>query len=370
MFNFGKNNNPPSPPQPPDDGLEITVMPQPEDARRGAIPEQPEPPPRASAPIAEESSPADQSASRGKSRGRQILNLILIVLIVAGLVYLAYLLYQQKVAKNAPTSQGTPNIVISPQQPDQKVDTDHDGLTDQQEQTLGTDPNNPDTDGDGLADGDEVNIYHSDPLLPDTDHEGHSDGTDIINGYSPLTGKKISAEEQQQWSQRIAQFGLHEPTLTTLKLQAAKAAAVTASINYTNAKFKYQFVIPAPLTFREGPGAGQLGIYVATSATSTDTGIGTDPIVVETGGLAGNQQLADFVASQYAAGSFAKEAGINVKGLPGIKLTGVKNDACPQDKTFFADPRGSVVVLTLTCDTSTPFVPFYESIVQSFKFLL
>ncbi|NNC61821.1 MAG: T9SS type B sorting domain-containing protein, partial [Eudoraea sp.] len=37
------------------------------------------------------------------------------------------------------------------------VDTDNDGLTDGQENAIGTDPGNPDTDGDGLTDGEEVN---------------------------------------------------------------------------------------------------------------------------------------------------------------------------------------------------------------------
>jgi hypothetical protein len=36
------------------------------------------------------------------------------------------------------------------------IDSDHDGLTDEQEWECGTDPFNPDTDGDGMKDGDEV----------------------------------------------------------------------------------------------------------------------------------------------------------------------------------------------------------------------
>lgn len=41
-----------------------------------------------------------------------------------------------------------------------EVDSDHDGLSNQEEEKLGTDPYNPDTDGDGLLDGWEVSGYH------------------------------------------------------------------------------------------------------------------------------------------------------------------------------------------------------------------
>ena len=40
--------------------------------------------------------------------------------------------------------------------PEDTTDTDNDGLTDEEEAELGTDPNNPDSDGDGWSDGDEV----------------------------------------------------------------------------------------------------------------------------------------------------------------------------------------------------------------------
>lgn len=46
-------------------------------------------------------------------------------------------------------------------------DDDNDGLTDGKELWIGTDPFNPDTDGDGLSDYDEYNIYHTDPNKPD-----------------------------------------------------------------------------------------------------------------------------------------------------------------------------------------------------------
>ena len=60
------------------------------------------------------------------------------------------------------------------------TDKDHDGLTKRDELALGTDPNNADTDGDGLNDGEEVNKYHTNPLKVDTDGDGLSDGDEVM----------------------------------------------------------------------------------------------------------------------------------------------------------------------------------------------
>ena len=46
---------------------------------------------------------------------------------------------------------------------DAALDFDGDGLTNLEEYQNGTDPNNPDTDGDGFSDGDEVHTRHTDP---------------------------------------------------------------------------------------------------------------------------------------------------------------------------------------------------------------
>jgi outer membrane protein OmpA-like peptidoglycan-associated protein len=58
-------------------------------------------------------------------------------------------------------------------------DDDNDDLFNHQEDELGTDPYNPDTDGDGLTDGEEVMIYRTDPLKRDTDGDGLSDGDEV-----------------------------------------------------------------------------------------------------------------------------------------------------------------------------------------------
>ena len=66
------------------------------------------------------------------------------------------------------------------------VDSDDDGLTDTEEGVLGTDPNDPDTDGDGLLDGEEVNTYKTDPLDADTDGDTLSDGREVLKiGSNP-----------------------------------------------------------------------------------------------------------------------------------------------------------------------------------------
>ncbi|MCX6740137.1 MAG: hypothetical protein NTZ49_02830 [Candidatus Parcubacteria bacterium] len=69
-------------------------------------------------------------------------------------------------------------------------DLDADGLTDDEEATLGTDPLNSDSDNDGLTDREEVMVYKTNPLDPDTDKDGFFDGEEVKNGYNPLgTGK-------------------------------------------------------------------------------------------------------------------------------------------------------------------------------------
>jgi autotransporter-associated beta strand protein len=69
-------------------------------------------------------------------------------------------------------------------------DLDNDGLTNLQEYQLGTNPNNPDTDNDGLMDGVETNTgiwvnatnTGTNPLNPDTDDDGLLDGVETNTG--------------------------------------------------------------------------------------------------------------------------------------------------------------------------------------------
>lgn len=65
-------------------------------------------------------------------------------------------------------------------------DSDDDGLLDDEEDALGTDPFDTDTDDDGLSDFDEVNTYATDPLDADSDDDGLDDGFEIAAGTDPL----------------------------------------------------------------------------------------------------------------------------------------------------------------------------------------
>ncbi len=112
--------------------------------------------------------------------------------------------------KDMQTGTTTDESMNEEQEPEEAGDrdTDGDGLTDKEEQALGTDIDNKDTDGDGLFDGDEyleyktnalkkdsdddglidseeVLKYKTDPLNPDTDGDGYEDGVEVESGYDP-----------------------------------------------------------------------------------------------------------------------------------------------------------------------------------------
>ena len=72
------------------------------------------------------------------------------------------------------------------------LDSDDDGLADFAEKTLGTDPENPDTDGDGLTDYEELYITGTDPLKSDTNGNGVNDADDDLDGDGLSNKKEIS----------------------------------------------------------------------------------------------------------------------------------------------------------------------------------
>lgn len=74
-------------------------------------------------------------------------------------------------------------------------DTDDDGILDGRElqYMTCTSPFDPDSDGDGLLDGDEVDIYLTDPCDPDSDDDGLMDSFEILNVPSATNGNGAAA---------------------------------------------------------------------------------------------------------------------------------------------------------------------------------
>ncbi len=88
---------------------------------------------------------------------------------------------------NIPTVTETPTpteepitVTPTPTDIDIEMDSDSDGLSDFVEDYLGTDKNDPDTDQDGLTDYTEI-MYGYDPLDPDTDDDGITDSTEDLD---------------------------------------------------------------------------------------------------------------------------------------------------------------------------------------------
>ena len=156
-------------------------------------------------------------------RGIRIVVIILVLVVAGGVA--AYLLFGRPApapsdttdTNTSPSTEGNTNaspdgntndVVVPPVPTNSLIDTDGDGLSNVEEQALGTDPLSIDTDGDGLNDGDEIHVHKTNPLLSDTDNDGlsdrdevfswltdphnpdtdgdtHLDGTEVQNGYNP-----------------------------------------------------------------------------------------------------------------------------------------------------------------------------------------
>jgi hypothetical protein len=79
------------------------------------------------------------------------------------------------------------------------TDLDADNLEDALEWDLGLDPNNADTDADGVADGDEITLYGTEPTVADTDGDGIFDGEELFGIFTnPLVWDDHSTEASTQ----------------------------------------------------------------------------------------------------------------------------------------------------------------------------
>jgi hypothetical protein len=114
------------------------------------------------------------------------------------------------------------------------ADPDKDGSGNYEEFKASTNPINPDSDSDGLADGDEANIYKTDPTLKYTDRRetvaqnNWTDGVQIKNGFDPLTpALPFTEARKKQIADDTTKFKLHEPSITTLSASSSSSASPT-----------------------------------------------------------------------------------------------------------------------------------------------
>lgn len=71
-------------------------------------------------------------------------------------------------------------------------DQDRDGIKDVDEKARGLNPNEFDSDFDGLSDKLEIEKYKTDPLKKDTDGDGFGDGKEVLKGYNPVGAGKLA----------------------------------------------------------------------------------------------------------------------------------------------------------------------------------
>ncbi len=114
------------------------------------------------------------------------------------------------------------NLIIQP-------DADKDGLGDDEEvDVYGTDPNNADSDDDGLLDGDEIAIG-SNPLMKDTDSDGFEDKDEVDAGTDP-TNPDITLPTVLSTDPADLSVDIPENTIITITFdEALRAKSVNAN---------------------------------------------------------------------------------------------------------------------------------------------
>jgi len=168
--------------------------------------------------------------SKKKSKKGLVIIIILSVILIGGVAWAANFFFNGSSVEPSPSNNNTiqsntnenmnaninSNINQPPNNvpPELKIDADGDGLTDLEEQALGTDPNDIDTDSDGLNDKDEYRVHKTDPInsdtdndglldkeelykwstnpsIADTDGDGYLDGEEVLNGFNPNGAGKL-----------------------------------------------------------------------------------------------------------------------------------------------------------------------------------
>ncbi|GHF45690.1 hypothetical protein HNQ07_002296 [Deinococcus metalli] len=120
-----------------------------------------------------------------------------------------------------------------------KKDTDGDGLTDGQERALFTDPGKADTDDDGLSDPQEINTLASDPNDRDTDGDAQGnpalfDGQEVNTYGTSPTLRDSDGDKYSDYEEIIVRGGVYNPLVAnTPRLELSVATAPSIDLNVT-----------------------------------------------------------------------------------------------------------------------------------------
>lgn len=158
-------------------------------------------------------------------------------------------------------------------------DTDGDGLTDQQEQELGTNPLAADTDNDRISDGDEVRLGLN-YLNPDTDGDGLVDGLD----FSPLdpTNPLLTATAQASLPTLTVTSTITPTLVVPTATQPAPTSTFTAQPSATTPPIAEASPtsFPLPVTGQQGLGFVVDGdLYLLNSDETAAIRLTNDPAI-------------------------------------------------------------------------------------------
>ena len=166
-------------------------------------------PPAKPEPTVEVEAVATEPKSKKPFPWKIILIILAIVVIVGGLGAGGFFYYQNiyNANKNEPNINVEASVIDITQVGENgkketvitkvKIDTDFDGLSDEEEAEYNTSIKKADTDGDGLTDREEVRVYLTDPLKEDSDNDNYSDGEEVSNGFNPMgKGQLLDLEEE------------------------------------------------------------------------------------------------------------------------------------------------------------------------------
>lgn len=183
---------------------------------------QPSSPNQSQKPVPAEAPVYEDVVTSGPSRTLVILIVLVVVLLLGVVAVFAYTWMSRQSSANTtipansvttqiPTNNQTttplPIVPLAEQTPEPTItpiDTDKDGLLDDEEATFGTNPTLVDSDDDDLSDADEVKVWGTDPLDSDSDNDGFPDGTEVKSGYDPkVAGARLLNLPQSETSSNL-----------------------------------------------------------------------------------------------------------------------------------------------------------------------